>query len=107
MFNRQSAREVAAEARGMAQAANDHAQAATTAAQQAAATSQQSLQEIRAHQAACIEQNKGVNDSLNGVKSAVKNLYWLGMMAAGTLICGMAGLIVTLVLLAFPHAPLK
>ena len=102
MFGR-SARQDAAEALGMAKAASDHAVAASRAAEAAAAAAasaaaigNQGIAEIRAHQAACLEQNKGVNSNIDDLKGAIRSLFRYMIAGGAALITGMASLIVIL-----------
>lgn len=57
----------------------------------------QALARLEKHEAVCEERHGAILATLGKVEGAVHGLWWLMFIGAGTLICGMASLIVLLV----------
>jgi hypothetical protein len=56
----------------------------------------QAIARLEKHEAVCEERQAAILATLMKVEGAVHGLWWLMLVGAGTLICGMASLIVLL-----------
>lgn len=56
------------------------------------------LARLEKHEAVCQQRQGAILATLGKLEGAVQGLWWLVLIGAGTLICGMASLIVVLLL---------
>ncbi|HXP29699.1 MAG TPA: hypothetical protein VN832_01325 [Stellaceae bacterium] len=57
----------------------------------------QALARLEKHEAVCEERQGAILATLAKLEGAIHRLWWLILLGAGTLICGMASLIVLLI----------